>query len=1135
MSELSHKVLERPKITVVEGQRSAGYRNVRESGEIIKKVAEDSKRVFERKSLRKNSPLLQTPTPEKFPAFVLKMARIFSGLHYSGFAHGAICKETLLWKNDTEEASVFDEQGGRIFELEGWQAIEPDMATVQFIFRKETITKAKIQVAPEFLKENGKITFAVDVFQFALTTLELLSKTTNITLKNILDKIPADYHQELVRLLQRCLVTNPDERPTMVEIYRYTLNMIAQLEERRASTALIYAYKFFVENKSLPERQSGFKDQNISFELLKKAATACVERSEGLPPSLMLARRLLAQAIRNKNFDNQNSPMQYFIPGMEIQATSKEIAADIYKFKGIAMSCKLSNEDHQEYVLLGPSNIQNVEDLLQRCIDPNELGKPNDYVIGPARITSSVLTEESSIPILPIALLFHRSDAKTLSKKDFFKNHNKTLALLGIAQDLVRGLAYLHKRNIVHGNLSLEYAATDTVTHKTKIIIGEKNYKATAPESLKNQKFSRESDVFHFAVMILELITDETWFAEYFGSSDPEIRSKKLQDLMVNDCAIIRSKIPSWCGMSELLMKCLKQKPAERPTMDMIDLDLQILLKQQQHFPPTRVPIMVRSSHIYEELSIEPEHMRRGGIFGHLFGEEMRQAYSRHFNAKTMRLTMGVGPQKTGFFAETLDEAEDASGLHPDKDKTESLIDLILKKVAAYKERHFNEKLLTNPNGMPALSRGIYHFPTQEVTGTILLPDKNLIKFIKDDLNRLENDPPRHPDPAKDPSQKEKSLIRNSCEGDPRGLKPCHCEREARPPQPRLLTHIWADHAEKDDKGIVIKKRNIPIKNIVEGVAADSIPQELLKSIMDFLAPKDFAALARTCWNTAIVSRSHIGFCRNLIKQHAPANHEICYFPLEGHGLAKVYSDAMRRWAKIIALQQTYIRAHNKLTIETNGILGLTDIDDTERRRLIQASVEVFKAKQQDCALCEKEIAEVSYGRFYSNPRSKRTGGAFMSCETCYNHKQWNVNEAKQLWCFTPKQLEGIPHWKLGDDKRFCTADLQDFRMFLPMKIDVGKGLPDLEITEEMSHPISPEILSRVADLPKIVHDIIAVEQEVSGESSTEFSPEIAKNPAMLTAYRVYHRPYGGQKMPEIPKGKDMPSKIAQSSNNKLV
>ena len=161
---------------------------------------------------------------------------------------------------------------------------------------------------------------------------------------------------------------------------------------------------------------------------------------------------------------------------------------------------------------------------------------------------------------------------------DEWTNTKKLISIYGIAI----GMSYLHHHNILHRDLKPENILIDDYLHPkisdfglSKItdflsasmnVQSQKGLKGTpiymAPEILSEEKYSKSSDVYAFAMIVYEIMT----------CSEP-IQKCNLITLMKKICIEgyrpdISIEIPP--SYRDLIERCWSQEPSERPTFDEI-------------------------------------------------------------------------------------------------------------------------------------------------------------------------------------------------------------------------------------------------------------------------------------------------------------------------------------------------------------------------------------------------------------------------------------------------------------------------------------------------------------------------------------------------------------------------------------
>lgn len=166
-----------------------------------------------------------------------------------------------------------------------------------------------------------------------------------------------------------------------------------------------------------------------------------------------------------------------------------------------------------------------------------------------------------------------------------------------------RGLNWLHHKHIIHrdlkpaniligrhGDLKIaDFGLAHAKAHATSRgyygAYGTACY--AAPEVLRNSAYDFKADVFSFGVVVLEMVIGNYPYAYVKVPSD----QTSLQEAIVNG---LRPPIPSWChsGLREIIERCLKDDPTQRPTIGEVTRELtnlrDLLRKEEARLPPSR-------------------------------------------------------------------------------------------------------------------------------------------------------------------------------------------------------------------------------------------------------------------------------------------------------------------------------------------------------------------------------------------------------------------------------------------------------------------------------------------------------------------------------------------------------------------
>ncbi|XP_065855493.1 serine/threonine-protein kinase STY17 [Euphorbia lathyris] len=169
---------------------------------------------------------------------------------------------------------------------------------------------------------------------------------------------------------------------------------------------------------------------------------------------------------------------------------------------------------------------------------------------------------------------------------DFLHKHKgmfKLPSLIKVATDVSRGMSYLHQNNIIHRDLKTANLLMDEnevvkvadfgvarVQTQSGVMTAETGtYRWMAPEVIEHKPYDHKADVFSFAIVLWELLTGELPYAYL----------TPLQAAVGVVQKGLRPTIPknTHPKLTELLEKCWRQDPTQRPNFsEIIDILQQI-------------------------------------------------------------------------------------------------------------------------------------------------------------------------------------------------------------------------------------------------------------------------------------------------------------------------------------------------------------------------------------------------------------------------------------------------------------------------------------------------------------------------------------------------------------------------------
>ncbi|OMO78204.1 hypothetical protein CCACVL1_14578 [Corchorus capsularis] len=156
--------------------------------------------------------------------------------------------------------------------------------------------------------------------------------------------------------------------------------------------------------------------------------------------------------------------------------------------------------------------------------------------------------------------------------------------VIQLALHLARGLAYLHSKKLIHGNVKTENILIDTnfqlkITdfETSNVEISNQEGQTTcsmAPELMESKLYDKKCDVYSFGICLWEIYCCET----------PRCSNLTFEELTSPDFVKNwRPEIPEYCpkALANLMQQCWDRDPRKRPEMEQVVLMLEAIDKSK--------------------------------------------------------------------------------------------------------------------------------------------------------------------------------------------------------------------------------------------------------------------------------------------------------------------------------------------------------------------------------------------------------------------------------------------------------------------------------------------------------------------------------------------------------------------------
>lgn len=398
--------------------------------------------------------------------------------------------------------------------------------------------------APELLEEFALYGPEIDVYSFSILAYEVISgKQAFESIRNrkyfffckkILEgtrpEFDDSFSEKMKILLRKCWSSNPHERPSFEVIFNELSTDFSYSKEKLDVDVI---QKYIKKIQKVPDSPS---------QVIMKSIKINIDDIENIffeTKDYNITSKLIEQNDFSTIYlaHNQDDNKKYFAQIINVD-----------NFKG-----------HDQMILIRESI------LLQKLSHPfivKFIGLNFQSFKNSSEIKPTIITEFLSNGFLS---KFIQSE-----NKDILTDSQKAIILLGIAN----AMKFIHKNGIIHGFLSLNnilldddfyprirfpYSFSDHFQRESLIKYGFKGY--LAPEILdSNKDFGSEIDVYSFAILASEIITDRNAYLDSKRKSASTINSDIRQNLPKN--------LPS--ELKNLISECLNENASERPSFEYI-------------------------------------------------------------------------------------------------------------------------------------------------------------------------------------------------------------------------------------------------------------------------------------------------------------------------------------------------------------------------------------------------------------------------------------------------------------------------------------------------------------------------------------------------------------------------------------